>query len=182
MHSLCIESLLESSVRADTPAASCAHSSRATRACELAFATANERRGERARLGGADVRFIAHDDAPLTSAELVFSALPHGASATWVERVRRLGRRAVDLSSDLRPGQRGGPRSRTDSPSLRALNCVMPASSRIRAAIRRRSSWRLLPLAKRGLIRARQHRERDGGEWRDRSGATRRGPICCSAR
>ena len=70
----------------------------------LAFATANERRGERARLGGADVRFVAHDDAPLTSAELVFSALPHGASAPWVERVRNAGARAVDLSSDLRPG------------------------------------------------------------------------------
>jgi len=54
----------------------------------LAFATANERRGEQARLGGADVRFVAHDDAPLSGAELVFSALPHGASATWVARVR----------------------------------------------------------------------------------------------
>ena len=71
---------------------------------ELAFATANERRGQRARLGGADVRFIAHDDAPLSTAALVFSALPHGASATWVERVRTAGARAVDLSSDLRPG------------------------------------------------------------------------------
>ena len=71
---------------------------------ELAFATANERRGERARLGGADVRFVAHDDAPLSSAELVFSALPHGASAAWVERVRGAGGRVVDLSSDLRPG------------------------------------------------------------------------------
>jgi N-acetyl-gamma-glutamyl-phosphate reductase len=71
---------------------------------ELAFATANERRGERARLGGADVRFIAHDDAPLANAELVFSALPHGASAAWVERVRGAGARVVDLSSDLRPG------------------------------------------------------------------------------
>ena len=75
----------------------------------LAFATANERRGERARLGGADVRFVAHDDAPLTSAELVFSALPHGASATWVERVRDAGARVVDLSSDLRPGNGAAP-------------------------------------------------------------------------
>jgi len=75
----------------------------------LAFATANERRGERARLGGADVRFVAHDDAPLTSAELVFSALPHGASATWVERVRDAGARVVDLSSDLRPGSGAAP-------------------------------------------------------------------------
>ena len=70
----------------------------------LAFATANERRGEQARLGGVDVRFVAHDDARLASAELVFSALPHGASATWVARVRGAGARAVDLSSDLRPG------------------------------------------------------------------------------
>ena len=70
----------------------------------LAFATANERRGEQARLGGADVRFVAHDDAPLSDAELVFSALPHGASATWVARVRGTGARAIDLSADLRPG------------------------------------------------------------------------------
>ena len=70
----------------------------------LAFATANERRGEHARLGGADVRFVAHDDAPLSDAELVFSALPHGASATWVARVRGTGARAIDLSADLRPG------------------------------------------------------------------------------
>ena len=71
---------------------------------QLAFATANERRGEVARLGGADVRFVATDDAPLTDAELVFSALPHGASATWIERARNAGARAIDLSSDLRPG------------------------------------------------------------------------------
>ncbi len=71
---------------------------------ELAFATANAQRGERAFLGGREVRFVATDDAPLRSAELVFSALPHGASATWVERAQEHGARAVDLSSDLRPG------------------------------------------------------------------------------
>jgi N-acetyl-gamma-glutamyl-phosphate reductase len=71
---------------------------------QLAFATANERRGERARLGGAEVRFVAPDDAPLSQAEMIFSALPHGASATWVERARGAGARVVDLSSDLRPG------------------------------------------------------------------------------
>jgi N-acetyl-gamma-glutamyl-phosphate reductase len=76
---------------------------------QLAFATANEQRGQRARLGGADVRFVAHDDAPLSSAELVFSALPHGASAAWVERVRGAGARVVDLSSDLRPGHGAAP-------------------------------------------------------------------------
>lgn len=71
---------------------------------ELAFATANAQRGEHAFLGGREVRFIATDDAPLRDAELVFSALPHGASATWVERAQEHGARAVDLSSDLRPG------------------------------------------------------------------------------
>ena len=71
---------------------------------ELRFATANERRGERARIGGAEVRFIAAADAPLGEAALVFSALPHGASAEWVARARAAGCRVVDLSADLRPG------------------------------------------------------------------------------
>ncbi|MGQ0647403.1 MAG: N-acetyl-gamma-glutamyl-phosphate reductase [Gemmatimonadaceae bacterium] len=71
---------------------------------ELAFATANSQRGEHAFLGGREVRFIAPDDAPIRSAELIFSALPHGASAAWIERAQEHGARAVDLSSDLRPG------------------------------------------------------------------------------
>ena len=71
---------------------------------ELRFATANERRGERMRIGGADVQFVATDDAPLGEASLVFSALPHGASAEWVARARAAGCRVVDLSADLRPG------------------------------------------------------------------------------
>ncbi len=71
---------------------------------DLAFATANAQRGERAWLGGRQVDFIASDDAPLENAELVFSALPHGASGAWVERVHQHGLRAIDLSSDLRPG------------------------------------------------------------------------------
>lgn len=70
----------------------------------LQFATANERRGERIRIGGKELAFVATDDAALSSAELVFSALPHGASGPWVERVRGAGARAIDLSSDLRPG------------------------------------------------------------------------------
>lgn len=71
---------------------------------ELAFATANEQRGTAVRLGGKAVTYIAGDDAPLATAELVFSSLPHGASKTWVERIRAAGARAVDLSTDLRPG------------------------------------------------------------------------------
>ncbi len=47
---------------------------------------------------------VASDDAPFQQTELVFSALPHGASGEWVHRVRGAGVRAIDLSSDLRPG------------------------------------------------------------------------------
>jgi N-acetyl-gamma-glutamyl-phosphate reductase len=71
---------------------------------ELRFASANERRGEQARLGGLNVRFIAHDDAQLERCALVFSALPHGASAPWVHRALAAGAKVVDLSTDLRPG------------------------------------------------------------------------------
>ena len=71
---------------------------------ELVYATANSQRGERAWLGGREVSFVAPDDAPIRQAELVFSALPHGASASWIARARAEGVRAIDLSSDLRPG------------------------------------------------------------------------------
>ena len=117
----------------------------------LAFATANERRGEQARLGGGDVRFVAHDDAPLSDAELVFSALPHGASATWVARVRGTGARAIDLSADLRPGN--GP---SDVPygltelvrrQLRDATVVANPGCYPTAIL-----MALVPLAKRGLI------------------------------
>lgn len=71
---------------------------------ELAFATANDQRGTTVRLGGRPVTFVAPDDAPLQRAALVFSALPHGASAQWIARAHEAGARVVDLSSDLRPG------------------------------------------------------------------------------
>ncbi|HZI30099.1 MAG TPA: N-acetyl-gamma-glutamyl-phosphate reductase [Gemmatimonadaceae bacterium] len=71
---------------------------------ELVFATANERRGDRLVLPSGDITFVATDDAPLQKSELVFSSLPHGASAEWVARARSAGARVVDLSSDLRPG------------------------------------------------------------------------------
>lgn len=70
----------------------------------LAFATANEQRGQSVRLGGQVVTFAAPDDVDLSSAALVFAALPHGASLPWVERAREAGAKVVDLSSDLRPG------------------------------------------------------------------------------
>lgn len=70
----------------------------------LAYATANDQRGATVRIAGRDITFIASDDAPLGDADLVFSALPHGASKEWVARVQAAGVRAVDLSADLRPG------------------------------------------------------------------------------
>jgi len=71
---------------------------------ELAFATANDQRGATMRLGRRSVELIATESAPLAEAALVFSALPHGTSKEWVARARATGARAVDLSSDLRPG------------------------------------------------------------------------------
>jgi N-acetyl-gamma-glutamyl-phosphate reductase len=74
----------------------------------LAFATANEQRGQRIRLGGREVTFAAPDDVQLSDAAVVFSALPHGASLPWVERAAAAGARVIDLSSDLRPGNGHG--------------------------------------------------------------------------
>lgn len=71
---------------------------------QLAFASANEQRGQRARFGGSEVTYVATEDAPLAKAEVVFTALPHGAAATWVGNARATGARVVDLSSDFRPG------------------------------------------------------------------------------
>lgn len=73
-------------------------------AARLAFATANDRQGGRARFGGEEVRFVAAEDARLGEAQLVFSALPHGASAQWVAAAHDAGAKVVDLSADLRPG------------------------------------------------------------------------------
>jgi N-acetyl-gamma-glutamyl-phosphate reductase len=70
----------------------------------LAFATANEQRGTSARIGGRDITYIATEDARLSEAQLVFSALPHGASGQWVSAARDAGARVIDLSTDLRPG------------------------------------------------------------------------------
>jgi len=70
----------------------------------LAFASANEQRGQRARVGPLEVTYVATEDAPLSKAEIVFTALPHGTSAKWVGNARSQGARVVDLSADFRPG------------------------------------------------------------------------------
>jgi N-acetyl-gamma-glutamyl-phosphate reductase len=78
---------------------------------QLAFATANQQRGTtlRVRAGGRvhDVPLVGTDEIDLGSADLVFCALPHGASAVWVAKALDAGCRVVDLSSDLRPGYGG---------------------------------------------------------------------------
>lgn len=73
-------------------------------ALQLAFATANEQRGTTTRIAGREITYVATEDAPLSKAALVFSALPHGASQQWVAAARGEGARVVDLSNDLRPG------------------------------------------------------------------------------
>ena len=77
----------------------------------LAFATANSQRGTtlRVRAGGQvhAIPMVGPDEVDLGSADLVFAALPHGASAEWVAKVIAAGARVVDLSSDLRPGHGG---------------------------------------------------------------------------
>jgi N-acetyl-gamma-glutamyl-phosphate reductase len=75
---------------------------------DLVFASANEQRGQRARVGATEVTYVATEDAPLNRAEVVFTALPHGASAQWVATARDTGARVVDLSSDFRPGASDG--------------------------------------------------------------------------
>ncbi len=76
-------------------------------ALDLAFAAANEQRGQTLHVGGRPVTLIASEDAPLGDVELVFSCLPHGASRPWVEAAHEAGARVVDLSADLRPGNGG---------------------------------------------------------------------------
>lgn len=71
---------------------------------KLAFATANNQRGETFHAAGRTIEFIDGESADLSGAAMVFSALPHGTSAEWVNRAATAGARVVDLSSDLRPG------------------------------------------------------------------------------
>lgn len=70
----------------------------------LAFATAKDQRGEGMAAGSRRVEFVDGATVDLSSAALIFSALPHGTSGEWVGRATTAGARVVDLSADLRPG------------------------------------------------------------------------------
>lgn len=119
----------------------------------LAFASANEQRGQRAELwGGTGVTFIATEEAPLGSAALVFSALPHGTSKTWVERALAAGAKAVDLSADFRIGNgatRSVPYGLTEArrDSVRSASLVANPGCYPTAIL-----LGLLPLLEQGLI------------------------------
>jgi len=72
---------------------------------ELVFAAAHSRAGETLRLPTRDLTLASVDAVALADAALVFSALPHGASARWVAKALAAGAKVIDLSADLRPGQ-----------------------------------------------------------------------------
>lgn len=122
-------------------------------ALSLAFATANSQRGETAQLPlGGSVTFQATEDVRLTDAQLVFSALPHGASAEWVARARAAGVRVVDLSADLRIGNgasEGVPYGLTElrREQIRGAECVANPGCYPTSAL-----IALVPLLEQGLI------------------------------
>lgn len=64
----------------------------------VAFATSEAAAGEQIEAQ----RLVRADDAPLERAEVVLSALPHGISGRYVHAARAAGKRAIDLSADLR--------------------------------------------------------------------------------
>ena len=72
---------------------------------DLVFAAAHSRAGETLRLAGRELTMVAVDTVALSDAAVIFSALPHGASAQWVTKAQQSGAKVVDLSADLRPGQ-----------------------------------------------------------------------------
>ncbi|NJM41738.1 MAG: N-acetyl-gamma-glutamyl-phosphate reductase [Anaerolineae bacterium] len=49
-----------------------------------------------------DIKLIKSDDAPLSDIDMVFSCLPHAASAELCKRVLDAGKRVVDFSADFR--------------------------------------------------------------------------------
>ncbi|MCS7088536.1 MAG: N-acetyl-gamma-glutamyl-phosphate reductase [Thermoflexales bacterium] len=49
-----------------------------------------------------DLPLVAADDAPLHKVDVVFSCLPHGASASMCQRALEAGARVIDLSADFR--------------------------------------------------------------------------------
>jgi len=122
-------------------------------ALTLAYATANSQRGETAQLPlGGSVTFQATDEVRLADARLLFSALPHGASAERVARARAAGVKVVDLSADLRIGNgasAGIPYGLTElrRDQVRDAECVANPGCYPTSAL-----LALLPLLEQGLV------------------------------
>ncbi len=119
---------------------------------ELRFATANEQRGTSAQFGTRSVTFQGSDDVDLGNVDMVFCALPHGASAKWVNEAAFAGAKVVDLSSDLRPGN-------TSTPATYGLTEFNRAAVKSSAVVANPGCYptailfALAPLAKAGVIR-----------------------------
>ncbi len=67
---------------------------------EMVFATSNTFHGD--PVPGTDLRYIPSEEAPLETADAVFLALPHKASAPVAAKALAAGVKVVDLSADLR--------------------------------------------------------------------------------
>lgn len=119
---------------------------------ELRFATANEQKGSVAQFGTRSVTFQGSDEVELGSADIVFCALPHGASEKWVRKAAKAGAKAVDLSSDLRPGNTGHPATygltEFQRDAVKAADIVANPGCYPTAIL-----FALAPLAKAGLLR-----------------------------
>ena len=122
----------------------------------LAFAAAHSRAGETLRLPGRDVTLASVDAVSLADAAVIFSALPHGASAVWVAKAQAAGAKVIDLSADLRPGQGSDAIGDIDAPyGLPELNrdAIRPAQVVANPGCYPTATLLgLLPLAARDLI------------------------------
>lgn len=67
---------------------------------EICFGTSNTYAGD--TIPGTDLKYIRHEDADLSTVDMVFLALPHLASAPKAAEARAAGLKVVDLSADLR--------------------------------------------------------------------------------
>src|SRR4029077_1281590 len=110
----------------------------------VVFAPADSAAGE--TLEG--VALVRVEDAPLTRAEIVLSALPHGVSGRYVREARAAGKRTVDLSSDFRLSTEAVyGLTEVTRPRLPAAELVANPGCYPTAAL-----LALLPLARHGLI------------------------------
>jgi N-acetyl-gamma-glutamyl-phosphate reductase len=119
---------------------------------ELRFATANDQKGTSAQFGNRLVTFQGSDEVDLGSVDVVFCALPHGASAKWVNLAAEKGAKVVDLSSDLRPGNTNEPAvyglTEFERSAVARANIVANPGCYPTAIL-----FALAPLAQKGLLR-----------------------------